>query len=186
LLDGEAHIGVVSTEVTDHSLELQSFFQDSISLILPTNHHWAKRSSLEPQELMDEPLIMREETSGTRRVVLEELAKHDISLDDLNIFMEIGNAEAIVRTVAGGYGIAFVSTQASACTAARGDVVEIPVEDVTLQRTIYMVRKRNSAPCKTRDVFWSWIHDPSNEDIFSSTKLRGRTLRELTNLTSLT
>ncbi len=174
LLDGEAHIGVVSTEVTDPCLELQSFFQDSITLILPASHHWASRTSLEPQELLDEPLIMREETSGTRRVVLEEFAKHDISLDDLNIFMEIGNAEAIVRTVASGYGVAFVSTQASACMLAGGDIVEIPIEDVTLQRTIYMVRKRNSAPCKARDVFWSWIHDPSNQDIFCSARQSGR------------
>jgi len=168
LLDGEAHIGIVSTEVTDPCLELQSLFQDAITLIFPANHHWARRTSLEPQELLDEPLIMREETSGTRRVVLEELAKHDISLDDLNIFMEIGNAEAIVRTVAGGYGIAFVSTQASACKVAAGEIVEIPVNDLNLQRTIFMVRKRSGAPCKTRDVFWSWIHDPSNQDIFCS------------------
>ena len=110
---------------------------------------------------------MREETSGTRRVVLAELAKHDISLDDLRVFMELGNAEAIVRTVAAGYGIAFVSGLAAAYPLERGNVTNVRVDGLNLQRTIYMVRKRISAPHRPRDVFWSFIHDPANADLIS-------------------
>ncbi|MBN1451714.1 MAG: LysR family transcriptional regulator [Anaerolineales bacterium] len=165
LLDGEAHIGVVSTEVDDKGLESQKFFRDVITLIVPSNHRWAFRKKIEPSEILEEPIIIREETAGTRRVVLAELAKHDISLDDLKIFMELGNAEAIVRTVAAGYGISFVSSLASACPLDRGNVVDIAVEGMTLQRNIYMVRKRISDPHRPRDVFWSFIHDPANIDL---------------------
>ena len=108
---------------------------------------------------------MREETSGTRKVVLTELAKYDISLDDMNVFLELGNSEAIVRTVAAGYGISFVSTLASACPLERGNVVDIHVNGLNLQRKVFMVRKRVSAPHRPRDVFWSFIHDPSNADL---------------------
>lgn len=165
LLDGEAHIGVVSTEVDDKGLESQKFFRDVITLIVPSNHRWAFRKKIEPSEILEEPILIREETAGTRRVVLAELAKHDISLDDLKIFMELGNAEAIVRTVAAGYGISFVSSLASACPLDRGNVVDIEVEGMTLQRNIYMVRKRISDPHRPRDVFWSFIHDPANVDL---------------------
>lgn len=167
LLDGEAHLGVLSTEVDDTSLESQRFFRDVITLIVPSNHRWAFRKRIEPSELLEEPIIMREETSGTRRVVLTELAKHDISLDDLNVFMELGNAEAIVRTVAAGYGISFVSSLASACPMERGNVIDIEVDGMSLQRNVYMVRKRISAPHRPRDVFWSYIHDPTNIDLLS-------------------
>jgi DNA-binding transcriptional LysR family regulator len=167
LLEGEAHIGVVSTEVNDASLESQKFFKDTITLIVPAGHRWTSRSSIEPAEILEEPLIQREETSGTRRVVLTELAKYDISQDDLKIFMELGNAEAIVRTVAAGYGVAFVSKLAAAYPLERGNVAEVPVEGINLQRTIYMVRKRISAPHRPRDVFWSFIHDPANADLIS-------------------
>jgi DNA-binding transcriptional LysR family regulator len=167
LLEGEAHIGVVSTEVNDPSLESQRFFKDKITLIVPADQRWASRSSIEPAELLGEPIILREETSGTRRVVLTELAKYDISLDDLKVFMELGNAEAIVRTVAAGYGIAFVSELAAAYPLERGNVVDVDVEGFNLQRTIYMVRKRISAPHRPRDVFWGFIHDPSNADLIS-------------------
>jgi DNA-binding transcriptional LysR family regulator len=165
LLDGEAHIGVISTENADPSLEAQEFFRDTISLIVPSAHRWAMRKSIAPEEILEEKIIMREETSGTRKVVLTELAKYDISLDDMNVFLELGNSEAIVRTVAAGYGISFVSTLASACPLERGNVVDIHVNGLNLQRKVFMVRKRVSAPHRPRDVFWSFIHDPSNADL---------------------
>jgi len=167
LLDGEAHLSVVSTQVEETSLESQKFFVDQITLIAPSNHRWAFRKTVEPGEILEEPIIMREETSGTRRVVLAELAKHDISLDDLNVFMELGNAEAIVRTVAAGYGISFVSSLASACPPDRGNVINLGMEGMALHRNVYMVRKRISAPHRPRDVFWGFIHDPTNADLLT-------------------
>jgi DNA-binding transcriptional LysR family regulator len=120
---------------------------------------------IEPGELLEESLIIREETSGTRRVVLSELAKYDIGLSDLDIFMELGNAEAIVRTVAAGYGIAFVSTLATACPLERGNVVDLDVDGLNLKRRVYMVRKTYSSPHRPRDAFWGFIHAPENLDL---------------------
>ena len=165
LLGGEAHLGVLSREILDPSLECQPFFQDTITLIVPADHRWAKRKVIEPGELSDERLIIREETSGTRHVVLSELAKFDIGLNDLDIFMELGNAEAIVRTVAAGYGVAFVSNLATACPLERGNVVDIKIEGLELKRTIYMVRKTEGAPYRPRDAFWGFIHDRENADL---------------------
>ena len=165
LLDGEAHISVISTENADNSLEAQEFFRDTISLIVPANHRWVRRKSIAPEEILEEKIIMREETSGTRKVVLTELAKYDISLDDLKVFLELGNAEAIVRTVAAGHGVSFVSTLASACPLERGNVVDIVVDGLSLYRKIFMVRKRISAPHRPRDVFWGFVHDPTNADL---------------------
>jgi DNA-binding transcriptional LysR family regulator len=165
LLDGEVHLGVMSREVVDPNLEAQEFFHDRIRLIVPANHRWTVRTTIEPQEILEESIIMREPTSGTRRVVLEELAKHDISLEDLNIFMELGNAEAIVRTVADGYGVAFVSELAAAYPLERGHVIAIPVDGLNLRRTIYMVRKRISDSYRPRDAFWSFVHASENADL---------------------
>ncbi len=165
LLEGNAHIGVLSREIMDPGLDSQKFFTDTISLIVPSNHRWASRKAIDPGELLEEPLILREESSGTRRVVLSELAKSDISLNDLNIFMELGNAEAIVRTVAAGYGIAFVSKLASACPLQRGNVIDLDVDGLDLTRSIYMVRQANSSSHRPREAFWSFIHAPENADL---------------------
>jgi len=98
-------------------------------------------------------------------VVLEELAKFDISMDDLNIFMEVGNAEAIVRTIASGYGIGFVSELAANYAVEFGSVSSVRVEGLNLQRTIYMVRKRTSDAYRPRDAFWSFVHADENADL---------------------
>jgi DNA-binding transcriptional LysR family regulator len=165
LLDGNVNLGVLSREIYDPKLDIQEFFHDRITLIVPANHRWALRSKIQPAEILEEPVIMREPSSGTRRVVLEELAKHDISLEDINVFMELGNAEAIVRTVATGYGIGFVSTLAATYPLERGSVIDIPVEGLNLERTIYMVRNSLTGSHRPRDAFWSFVHDPENADL---------------------
>jgi LysR family transcriptional regulator, low CO2-responsive transcriptional regulator len=165
LLDDDVNLGVVSYEMHEDNIELQEFFEDSISLIVPSNHPWASRASIRPAELIGEPIIMRESTSGTRRVLTSELAKHDISLDDIHVFMELGNAEAIVRTVSAGYGVSFVSTLASACPLEGGNIVDVPIEDFELRRKVFMVRKRLDVANRTQEAFWSFVHDPANLDL---------------------
>jgi DNA-binding transcriptional LysR family regulator len=165
LMEGEANLAVVSFEPQDDMFESQVFFEDSITLIVPANHPLAFHQTIEPEDLLKENIILRENTSGTRRVMLTELAKYDIGLDDLNVFLELGNAEAIVRTVAAGFGVSFVSTLASACPLDRGNVVDIEVRGLNMRRTIYMVRNRLEAPNRPQEAFWSFIHDESNEDL---------------------
>ncbi len=165
LLEGEANLGVVSYEIPGKDMELQEFFHDLISVIVPRDHPFVSRNTILPEDLLAEQIIMREDTSGTRKIVLSELAKHDISLDDLNVFMEVGNAEAIVRTVAAGYGISFVSKLAAACALERGNVIAVQIDGINLVRTIFMVRKRLKESHRPADAFWGFVHDPSNQDL---------------------
>lgn len=165
LLEGEANLGVVSYEAVSKGIEIQEFFEDHITLIVPETHPWALLESITPDDLIEEPLIIREDQSGTRRVMLTELAKHDIRLDDLTIFLELGNAEAIVDTVAAGHGVSFVSRLATVCMLENREVVEIPVEGIQLSRKIYMARREMDTPNRPQDVFWSFIHNPDNLDL---------------------
>ncbi|MCD6400823.1 MAG: LysR family transcriptional regulator [Anaerolineales bacterium] len=164
LLEEQANLGVVSQETLSNELDVQEFFQDHIVLIVPKGHPWSLKQSIEPQELTGTPLIVREQTSGTRRALLTELGKFDIGLDDFNTFLEIGNAEAIVATVAAGYGISFVSKMAADCAIKRGDVVEVKVEGLALHRIIYMIRRKIETN-RAQEVFWGFIHDPANDDL---------------------
>ncbi len=50
LLEGEAHLGVISREILDAGLESQRFFSDTIKLIIPYNHRWANCKVIEPAE----------------------------------------------------------------------------------------------------------------------------------------
>jgi DNA-binding transcriptional LysR family regulator len=166
LLEGEANLGVLSYEAIESGMDITEFFEDSITLIVSKDHPWAHYTHINPEDLLSEPIIIREPTSGTRKVMLEQLSKHDISIDDLNLFLELGNAEAIVETVAAGFGVAFVSRLATACPLEVRNVVEVPVSGLNLKRKIYMVRKQIDTPNhRPQEVFWSFVHDPANLDL---------------------
>lgn len=165
LLEVEANIGVLSREAFGEGLEAQEFFTDHIAFIVPAEHPWTSRKSIEPSELIDAPIIIREPTSGTRQVMLTKLGEHDIHMDDLHIYLEIGNAEAIVKTVEAGFGVSFVSRLAAAWALQRKEVVEVPVIGLELQRTIFMVRRKIEVPNRAQEVFWGFVHDASNADL---------------------
>lgn len=171
ILDEDADLSVVSSETRLERIETQNFFIDHIIMIAPATHPFAKRRSIELSEILDEPVIIRESTSGTRLAVLSELAAHDISLDDLNVLLEVGNAEAIVAAVGAGLGISFVSRMAAAYALAFESVVEVAVKEIDLRRQICMARRSMANPNRARDVFWGFIHDPINDDLYHSANL---------------
>ncbi|MFC1936722.1 LysR substrate-binding domain-containing protein [Chloroflexota bacterium] len=166
LLSEEADLGVASKTLGQSGLECQYFFTDHIILLVPESHHWATRKSIEPDELLNEPCIMREKTSGTRQTLQSELAKFDIAINDLQILLEVGNAEAIVLAISSGMGVSFVSKMASAYARAWGCVVEVPVQGFNLQRKLCIGRKIIGPPNRVMGTFWNFIHIPENADLF--------------------
>jgi len=171
LLNEDADLGVASVEMGQGSVECQYFFTDHISLIVPSSHSWASRQSVDPDELLNEPIILREPSSGTRRVLQSELAKHDITLDDLNVLLEVGNSEAIVLSISAGLGVSFVSKMSSAYARVWGCVVDIPVNGLTLHRKICIGRKTMGSPNRAMESFWNFIHTPENADLLKLPEL---------------
>ncbi len=165
LMEEEANLGVVSYDVCGGDLECQEFFLDHIILIAPPGHPWTKRKAIEPSELVGQAIIVREPSSGTRRVMLAELGKHDIAMDDLDVFLEVGNAEAIVKAVEAGYGVAFVSRFAAEWALRQGSVAEIKVADTDMHRKVYMVRKSLQTPSRAVEAFWGFVHESANRDL---------------------
>lgn len=165
LIEEDANLGVVSYDACGGKLECQEFFSDHIVLIAPPDHEWASLDVIEPSDLVHAPFIVREASSGTRKVMLAEFGKHDISLDDMNVSLEVGNAEAIVKSVEAGVGVSFVSSLSAAWALRLNTVVEIPVAGFDLRRKIYMIRKQIQAPNRAVEAFWGFVHDPENKDL---------------------
>ena len=165
LLEEHADLGVVSYDALSEFTDCQEFFTDHIILISPAGQQWITQDTIEPSDLIGVPLILDEANSGTRREMLTELGKHDIDIGDLNIFLEVGNAEAIVKTVEKGFGLAFVSRTAAEWALERGSVVNLPVHGFDLHRRVYMIRKKLHPANRVLEAFWGFVHDPSNADL---------------------
>jgi DNA-binding transcriptional LysR family regulator len=163
LLGGEVSLGVSSKLIEHYDLEYQDFFKDDVILIVPSNHPWAQYRKIYPDDLLDEPMILREEAAGTREVLMEGLLKCDISSDMLNVAMVLGNAEAIGMAVEEGLGIAFISRLAAARGLALGRIVEVSVEGMELTRSIYLARNRRQSLTRAQAKFWEFVSSTREE-----------------------
>ena len=159
LTNAEVHLGVSSKQVEHADFEYQDFYTDTVILIVPAQHPWAKFRKVYPDDLLDEPMILREELAGTREVLMDGLHAHDISPDMLNVAMVLGNAEAIEIAVEEGLGIAFVSRLAAARGLELGRIVEVEVEGIQLSRDIYIFRNRKQPLTRAQTEFWQFIKD---------------------------
>ena len=165
LLDGRADIAVVSTHLVHRDLEYRPFLQDDVVLIVPVSHPWADGRTVTPEDLAECPFIMRESTAGSYEVLADGLTSRGLSVADLRVVMTLGNAEAIEMSVEAGLGIAFVSRLVACRGLTLGRIREVPVEGMSLARTIYMVRHLRRSATPPQQAFWDFAFDPRNEHI---------------------
>ena len=166
LLAGRVSLGVSSKQVEHRDLEYQDFFTDEVILIAPANHPWASYRLIYPDDLLDEPIILREEGAGTLDVLYQGLLEHDISPDMLNVAMMLGNAEAIEMAVEEGIGIAFISRLAAARGLELGRIVEVEVEGMPLRRRISLARNRRLPATRAQAEFWEFVGTPEIQSVF--------------------
>ncbi len=163
LLAGDVALGISSKRIEHHELEYQDFFVDEVILIVPASHRWARFPQVFPDDLLDEPIILREEAAGTREVLADGLRQHDISPDMLNVSMVLGNAEAIEMAVEEELGIAFVSRLAAARGLELGKVVEVKVEGMKLTRNLYLARSHKQPFSRAQAKFWEFVGEMKTE-----------------------
>lgn len=163
LVEGYYGLGVSSKKIDHADLEYQDFFTDEIVLVVANNHPWARFPKVYPDDLADEPIILREESAGTLDVLYQGLRQHDISPDMLKVAMVLGNAEAIAMAVEEGIGIAFVSRLAAARSLADGRLVEVEVVGMKLSRKIFMARNLRLPASRAQQAFWDFVHQYSSQ-----------------------
>lgn len=150
------HFALASTPHTGYTnLEFRKFMSDQVLLIAPLDHPWAAQGEIDPEELYSEEFILREETSGTRLAVREELATLNIIEQELNSILILGNSEAIALAVEEGLGVGFVSSLVVS-RLVHGRVATIKVRGLNVERDIYVSRLNNRLMTKAQTAFWEF------------------------------
>jgi DNA-binding transcriptional LysR family regulator len=163
--DGRSQIGILSREAGCKEVEYRPFFEDRVALVVPRQHPWADRKSVIPEELIGQPFILREETSGTRRVMQAGLLEHGIRLCDLDVVMELGSAEAIATAIEAGIGIAFISRVVVQRCIRAGYLAEVSVKGLCLKRQLHMIRSSQRTQTRTQTAFWDFSYAPENKTL---------------------
>ncbi|MEP0806770.1 MAG: LysR family transcriptional regulator [Chloroflexota bacterium] len=171
LLDRIIPMGVSSKFIEHRDIICIPFFEDRIVLIVHPNHPWAKYGQAMPSDLLDQPIVKCEETTGTCETVAEGLKQHNITMDNLNIVMELGSTEAVAMSVERGVGIAFVSEMVAARGLALGRLKKVEVEGMDLRRKIYMARHIGFPFTRAQSLFWDFVksqYEKINNELWNS------------------
>jgi DNA-binding transcriptional LysR family regulator len=140
---GQAHLGLVGGKGDSPHLEYRCFACDTLVLVVPAGHRWARRRRVSLEQLCDEPLILREPGSGSRWCLEQALARAGKSAADLRVVLELGSNEAIKEAVRRGMGLAVLSARAVEKAAKRGGPLRaLEVEGLPLQREMFVVWDR--------------------------------------------
>lgn len=143
LLSGEMEIGIIGARARVPALESTDIFSDRLILVVPPRHPWAKVSTISLEDLATQPFILREEGSGSRTVMNEELMRHGFNPAALSPVAEIDSSEAVRQAVKAGLGIAILSSLAVAEDLEKGSLVQVPIEGVDIRRPFYLVQRKN-------------------------------------------
>jgi DNA-binding transcriptional LysR family regulator len=121
------------------------FSREELVLILSPDHRLAGRKSIDFEQLVKEPFIMKDPGSGTRKLVDQLFAQKNCSP---HILMETGDAEIIKLLVQYGEGVSFLVREAVAVELQEGKLATVAINDqpIFLDVSIAHLKKQPLSP----------------------------------------
>lgn len=136
ILQNKIDFAFIEGKVHSDEIKYEKIWKDEIVFISPCNDKWNEKSTIEKDELKKEKFIIREKGSGTREIVETYLKDKSI---EYNIFMELGNSEAIKRSVEAGLGIGCISKQCIKEEIKRKKLKNITLDKETIERDLLLL-----------------------------------------------
>ncbi|HEY6376142.1 MAG TPA: LysR substrate-binding domain-containing protein, partial [Edaphobacter sp.] len=133
-------LGIIEGPAMRRDVKTERMVRDEMVLIVNPNHAWAKAGAIEPEDLTTAPLLLREQGSGSRRVVERALKAAGLPLRSLKVAMELDSTEAIISGVEAELGVGFVSRWAIGKVTRLGTIRVIAVEGLEILRDFSFVR----------------------------------------------
>lgn len=125
LLDLRNEVAVIARAEDNPRISFIPFSHEELVLITGPDHRLARKRSVSVGDLEEEPIIMKEKGSGTRKLVNELFGKNGLSP---NILMETSNTEFIKQLVQRGDGISFVVSEAVTAELQEGRLATVPIK----------------------------------------------------------
>ncbi|MBA4701061.1 MAG: LysR family transcriptional regulator [Ruminococcus sp.] len=146
-------IGFTGTVFEKKHCQYIPFYQDELIIITPNSEKFRKLKEVkdtgdgqrdeDKMWIQKEPVILREEGSGTRREAERLLKNMGINLEDLNIVASMENQETIKRSVSRGIGVSIISRLAAEEELREGKILEFSLGSKQGKRDINVVYNKN-------------------------------------------
>jgi DNA-binding transcriptional LysR family regulator len=118
---------------------------------------------VKPAEILEQRFISREMSSGTYKELLDYCQRKGVNPENLNVVMELGDAEAVQMAVENGIGITFISEVMAARSLALGRVKRVAVEDFNVSQTVSISRHIARVYTRAEAKLWEFVQQHREE-----------------------
>jgi DNA-binding transcriptional LysR family regulator len=165
---GNIDIGLVEGEIRKQKLVVEKLIPDEMVLIMSPYHPWAKKSVVSVMSLAKEPMIFREEGSGTRQMIEKYFSKHGISSQQMKIVLIMGSTESIKGAVEEGLGVSIVSRWAAKKESRYGSLKTATFKEDKFVRDFSLIRRRAKESSHTVERFIDFLKKYPFDKLLSS------------------
>jgi LysR family transcriptional regulator, low CO2-responsive transcriptional regulator len=135
-------------------LTAQPFMDNPLVVIAATGHPLAEVRDIPLARLVEEPIVGREQGSGTRSALEKFLAEHGLPL---KVAMEMNKNEAIKQAVEAGLGVGLVSLHTVQAELASGQLCVLDVQGLPLKRQWYLVQREGKRLSPAAQAFAQFV-----------------------------
>lgn len=139
ILGHQLNFGLVEAPVHHPDIHTEAVMSDELLLVVDKAHPLATATEVSIADAIAYPFVLREQGSGTRSVMEEQMRSHDIDPSKLKIVMELGSTGAVKSAVEAGLGISFLSASSVKHEVALGLIRTIPLTDISFKRQFYSI-----------------------------------------------
>ena len=141
LLDNRIDLALVENNSSQAGIRYRDFLHDELIVVTGKSSFYAERATIEKEDLLQIPLVLREEGSGTLEVIRQFLARQKIPFEDLNTPIHLGSTESIKNFLLDFNGLAIVSEKAVRNELYLKTLVKLQVTGITFPRTFRIAHK---------------------------------------------
>lgn len=154
LCDHTINIGVVQYDPKKDNISTKTIISDELVLV-GSGYNNTDKISLE--ELKSLPLILREDGSGTRDLILSSLKEKNINLRDLNVIYNLNSPEAIKSSISSNKGFSFLPKLIIKKELKEHYLKKIEVDGFKIDFNYYIVCRKNYILTSYEQTFVDFI-----------------------------
>lgn len=139
VLNHQLNFGLVEAEIRHPDVHTEAVMNDELMLIVPPDHPLANARTVRMEDALQYPFVLREQGSGTRRVMEEELERAGFDPAEMKIVMELGSTGAVKSAVEAGLGLSILSQSSVKHESALGVLKVKKVEGIRFSRSFYAI-----------------------------------------------
>lgn len=161
LLHGDLDLGIVEGNPNNADIRYLPFLNDELVVFTSTQNSTIP-SSVNNNEFLELPLVLRERGSGSLSIIENHLLSHHVNPKELNVIMHLGSTEAIKSFVATGSGVGIVSLFAISTELERHVVRIIDTPNLKFYRQFYFISSKGPESVGVAKLFLNFSQSHYN------------------------